>query len=508
MRSSGLANLKLCPAIKTKASHADDPESGVTKQGDISSPKIEPRGGRAPKPHPSPEIPKKSILGRSIDIAPLPKQRPSCGSIPSTSRAHTVQHDNYGHSREIASVDHENAGNASPSAVTNAEISAMQEQVGPSGENTELIDLTLQDSQDGRLDVRSGNTFDNHGLAHGRSLREKGNSSSSKPEWEPHGPIQQGRNIVPRAAPSPKTPLHPVKPLKAPEWLPDPQRLPPLVPSGASDGPTGRAPTEEDLYILLLHRYQKREHSEKQLVVRLRQLQAENTKLCQTAEECRQRLQSSLASNSRQTAEIQAQNLVISDIRDSNARIKSFMTDVYEDQEALKAEATSMNLERKTLREEHDHFRRNIQEAKNATTSSSNALDKIKKDLAEFRQETASLEMSLRDAKLELQNKQNLLSQERRRNTRYENYIAELTRKQNNFTLNIQQDQHHLLGILKGIRDKLSHLENEQAMATLPPKLPALEDCAEMLRGLSKVEVASPEDIADMIRVMQGLAER
>lgn len=492
--------------MKPKVSDADDPGNGETGEEDTRHSKVGSKDDRASKLHSALEMSGTTILGQRVDLAPLTKKLPSGLSTMSASRADAERHGDRGDSDEQASVDHEKAEGVSTSTPMNAKISTSHDQVGCLSEPLQADDLTFQDCRSGQVDVAPNSTSEPSGTAHVGSLTDNGHSISSGAGREPSE--QRGLDFHPSASSAPKSPLQPVRPMKVTKRPPKAQQPPLYTALATTDAPTGRTPSEEDLYILLLHRYRKREHTEKQLAIRLRQSEAENAKLCQAAEDYRQRLETSATSASRQAAQIRAQETVIDDIKDSNARIKSFMTALYEDRKVLRAEATSMNQETERLREERDRLQRDVDEAKKVVHSSGSAMDNIKRHLAEFRQETGHLEISFHDAKLELQNKQKLLSQERRKAIRYENYIAELTRKQHNFSFTVQQEQQHLLNALRGISEKLSHLENERAIVTFPPNLPALDECAEMLRGLTKVETAGPQDIADMVQVAQGLTER
>jgi chromosome segregation ATPase len=278
------------------------------------------------------------------------------------------------------------------------------------------------------------------------------------------------------------------------------------VPHRASVGSTVPAPSEEDLYCLLLHRYRKRESVERNLQVRLRQLEAENMRLSDTTKEYEEKLNMSATTGTKQAARLKAQKIVIDDIKKSYSKIKDFMKGVCEDQETLRGKAAALNQERQKLQDESQGFRYIIEEAQNTTASSRNTVNKIRADFTEVRQQTAYLEISLQEAKLELHNERNLLMQEKQRNARYENHIAELTRKQSDFSSTIQREQQSLLNVLKKIDDKIGYLETKVGNVP-PPDLPALEQCVEMLRVLTKVETASPGDVADMIRVVQGLTE-
>lgn len=281
-----------------------------------------------------------------------------------------------------------------------------------------------------------------------------------------------------------------------------------LLPSGSSAVSASRVPSEEDLYFLLLHRYRKREYTEKQLAARLRQVEAENTNLCEAAQGYQKQLQDSSTSSSQQAAEIRSQKMVINDLKNRYAKIKDYMTMVYNDLEALKAKAISMGQEKQALRDEHDKIYQVIEEAKNSTTSSSHTLTKLKTHLAEVRHDAAYFEQTVNKTYLKLRDEQRLLVQERQKNRKYENHIVDITRQRDRFSFTIQQEQQHVLNALKSIKEKVSGLEMGHAIAAASRNVPALDQCVELLSALVKVETASPADMTDMIQVVHALTKR
>ena len=370
-----------------------------------------------------------------------------------------------------------------------------------------VVELTVNDHQSGDFEHVSKVTEDDR-LTDVEFPEVNRCSSSIEPRQQSTERTRRSHNSADRTLTNPETPLQPVKPSKVVKRTSTLRQHPSSLPSGTSAAPSGRYPSEEDLYYLLLHRYRKREHTEKQLAARLRQLENENTELCLAAREYQQQLESSNTSSSRQAAEIRAQKAIINDIKDSYSKIKDFMKKVCEDQLNLKDKAHSIDREKQRLRDERDSFRHDLEDTKNTTATSSNAMKKIKAKIAECRQNTVLLETSLRNSKLDLQNKQSLLAQEQRRNVRYENHIAEVTRKHDSFSSVIGHEQQRVWSTLQGIRERLGNLETESAQPAQPPNLPAMDQCVEMLKALTKVETATPADITDMIQAVHVLTER
>lgn len=477
------------------------------EQGGSVQIEMEPNNGRPQKRPSILEISASTKTRQKVDIWPPPNQHPSgfCIAPISKPRLGPEQHEHRGHNAEPSCSSNGKASDASSRITRNGESSTFQEQVDSQSEFPQVIDLTANGHGSGQSDVAYQGPIEENSPTHVETLGSNRRSSSSEPGPQSPESITSGPISAGRSTPKSKTPLNPVRPSKVERRLPAPQQQPLSLPPGSSRDSTGRTPSEEDLYFLLLHRYRKREQIEKQLAVRLRQLEIENTNLDQTAQEYRQQLEASTRSSSKQAAEIRAQKTVIDDIRNRYLKIKNYMTNLYEDQKLLKAKALSIDQGGQALQVEYDHFQHNFEQAKNTTTSSSNVINKVKTDLVELRQEIAHLECSLHDAKLELRNAGNLLAEERLRNIKYENHIAEITRKQS-FT--IQQGQQHLLNALKSIKERLYSLETEQVRDASPPNLPALDHCVEMLKALTEIETASPGDVTDMIHVIQGLTER
>jgi hypothetical protein len=470
----------------------------------------EPNDGRPQKRLSILEISASTKTRQKVDIGPPPIWHPSSFCIAPISKPGLGpdQHEHCGHNAESSCSGNGKASDASSRITRNGESSIVQEQTDFQSELPQVIDLIAKGHGSGQSDVAYQGPIEENSTTHVETPGSNGRSSSSEPGPQSPESATPGRMSAGRPTPKPKTPLKPVRPSKVERRLPAPQQQPSSLPPGSSRDSTGRTPSEEDLYFLLLHRYRKREQIEKQLAARLRQLEIENINLDQTAQEYQQQLEDSTRSSSKQAAEIRAQKMVIDDIRNGYLKIKNYMTNLYEDQKLLKAKALSIDRGRQALQVEYDHFQHNFEQAKNTTTSSSNVINKVRTDLVELRQEAARLECSLHDAKLELRNAETLLGEERRRNIKYESHIAEVTRKQNNFSFTIQQGQQHLLNALKSIKAKLYSLETEQVRGASPPNLRALDQCVEMLRALTEIETASSGDVTDMIHVVQGLTER
>lgn len=372
----------------------------------------------------------------------------------------------------------------------------------------QVVDLTLTQHQSGQAQMIEQRTAEETSVTRIGSPEDHGRSSSSKFGTPSMETTRRGRKPAQRAAASPKTPLGPVKPSKVTKGPSILQPQASFVPSGNLAASNGRSPSEEDLYYLLLHRYRKRECTEKQLASRLRQLENENTELDLAAQECTQRLETEIAFSSEQAARIRAQQSIIDDIKNRHSKIKDFMKNVCEEQEVLNHKATLMDLQRQELRNEHDGFRLTLEDAQNITVSCSKVTNKIQTDIAELRQHAALLETSLHSKRRDLQSKESLLKQERLRNTRYEKHISDLARSHGIFDSTIRQEQQHVSSALKSIQDNLNDLKTHHAQSVQPPNIPALGQCVEMLKELVKAETASPADITDMIQVVQGLTER
>jgi hypothetical protein len=397
----------------------------------------------------------------------------------------------------------------SPRAATNVEIPNISEQPGHMNEARQAVDLTRGCHRHRQSDSLLHIPAQDKRPANTASTRDNEHSPCSEKGGRTFRTSEGDRRSIESVHEIPKTPPQHLRLDRVVKNRPVPRQQPLSLPSGNSGVPAGRVPSEEDLYFLLLHRYRKREQTEKQLAARLHQVEVENTELSRTAQEYQQILEASEAASNKQAAELRAQKTVIVNIKDGYLKIKGFMKDVYTDQEALNAKAASINQDRQILRGERDDIRRAIEEANNATMSSNDSMIEIKTRVARFRQEAAHLETSVYDANSKLQIKQRLLMQERSRNIKAEHHLDEITRQQKSFSLKIQQEQQHVLSALNSIRNKLSNLEADHLVAAaLPPELPALDQCVELLTVLAKVETASPADVTDMVHVVRGLAER
>ena len=501
-------NFELFKPHHAEASHTAELTRDQAKGTDLTYRQSKQRESRTLEPLPLTNMSRKTAMANSGDfIPPAGPARPSLNVIP-ISLASTPNPHPHRFIVEEVSMRNEKAGDSSRGIAASTETSGYNDQNDSPPEPLQAVDLTLTQDQSEQTQMIPQRTAEDTSATHVGSPEDYGRSSGSKPGIRSMGTIRSGRKPGEKAPTSPRTPLGPVrqsKVTKAPFIL-QPQTS--SVPLGNLAVSNGRSPSEEDLYYLLLHRYRKREHTEKQLAVRLRQLESQNTEIGLAAQEYKQQLEIEIASSGQQAARISAQKLIIDNIKSSYLKIKEFMKNVCEEQEVLKHKAVSMDRHRQALRNEHDGFRITLDDAQNATVLSSNVMSRIRTDIAELREAATLLENSLHNTCRDLQNKESLLMQEQHRNTKYENHISEVTRNHNIFNSTIRQEQQHLSSALKSIQDNLSDLKTHQAQFIQPSSVPALDYCVKMLKELVKRETASPADVTDMIQIVQGLTER
>jgi hypothetical protein len=407
-----------------------------------------------------------------------------------------------------ASLIQKHASTSSPAVTIDGEVSFLDKQPCALKADSMVVDRTYDKHPSGGMDRVASIVIEDGSSTNVGSPIDKGRPLGSKTGGTSYGAFSRPRPHSGRQSPSPKTPSHLMKRSKVVKNLGNAQPQLLSLPLGNSGVSTARAPSEEDLYFLLLHRYRKREQTEKQLAARLQELESEKAELCEAAEHYRQRLEASTTSCNIYETQIRAQEVSIDEIKDGFLRIKNYMTQVENDQRYLIATAASIDQHGLELRNHRGHIQQSVEEAQEAATSSSNSLKEVQTQLADLLRESAQLEMCVHDAKLELKNNQISLTEERRRSAKYENHIAEITTGQTNFSIAVQQEQKKVLTALQCIKTQLSNLEAVRIPALSPPDPPALDQCVEMLTALTKVETASPADITDVIQVVQGLTDR
>lgn len=481
---------------------ADPLENSEATQGDLMRDNLELTNRQPSKRTSVPETSRRNILTDS------PELRPDFISVLPVSRVGAGLDKNRADDTEPANSDHAKVIDLSPKIGTNAEPSRSSEHTSYRKETQSVVDLTDDDRLNEKRHLSSQSICKEDSPTH-IELSSKGRATSCSEQGRSTPRMVAGaRGTVGSAHRSPKTPSLRARHEGVEKNRTIKQQQPALLHSNNSAVSANRVPSEEDLYFLLLHRYRKREHTEKQLAARLRQVEAENTNLCEAAREYQKQLHDLGTCSSRQAAEIRAQKMVIHDIQNGYAKIKDYMTIVYNDQESLKAKAISMGQEKHALRDEHDRIHQAIEEAIDSTTSSSHAINKLKTQFLEVRHDAVYLEETANKANLKLQGEQQELVQERQKSRKYENHIVDITRQQDRLSLVIKQEQQHVLNALNSIKEKLTGLEADHATAAVPPTLPALDQCVKMLSALVKVETASPAVVTDMIQAVNALTKR
>jgi hypothetical protein len=316
----------------------------------------------------------------------------------------------------------------------------------------------------------------------------------------------------------------PEKPAAVNKVLPNNQQVPqsaapgfqgdtelPLV-RAVSSGPVSAsrdaAPSEEDLFYLLMHRQRQRKDVEARLSARLKHLETVNTRLSKQNQTYRCQISASYISRDKSAAEASFQKEALENFKTRFQKLKTFVNGLGNDYSALRQYADQIKLSQQSLLNEKEDIYRDVQSCRAGSAASEQSVHSIISNVAEVRQSIAQLEESLAEGRRTLEAESRLLLKEQHKNKRLETYLVQVASTQNRYSSAIQDEQKAVLGQLREISAKVSAVEKATTVELQPLLLHNLDECVRMLTRIHDAERVGPADIAKITHAVSSLSER
>jgi chromosome segregation ATPase len=268
------------------------------------------------------------------------------------------------------------------------------------------------------------------------------------------------------------------------------------------------APSEEDLFYLLMHRQRQRKDVESRLSARLKHLETVNTRLSQQNQNYQRQLRASCISRDRSATEAHSQKEALENFKTRFQKLKAFVNGLGHDYSALRQQADQIKISQQTLLNEKEDIRHDVKSCRTASTASEQSVNSIASGFTTLRQSIAASEQSLAEARKALEAENSLLLKEQYKNKRLETYLVQVASTQNRYSAAIQNEQKAVLNQLKDISTKVSAVEKATVAELQPLVLSSLDECVRMLTRIHDAERVEPADMAKFTDKVNVLSER
>jgi hypothetical protein len=268
------------------------------------------------------------------------------------------------------------------------------------------------------------------------------------------------------------------------------------------------APSEEDLFYLLMHRQRQRKDIQNRILVRQKQLETVNARLSQQNHNYQRQLSVARTSQDQSAGEAKVQKVALEDFKARFQKLKTFVNGLGSDYSALRHQADQMKLSQQSLLNEKGDIHRDLRNCHTASAASERSMSSIVANVAKVRESIAPLEHSLLDAEKKLESESHLLSKEQQKNKRLETYLLRVATTQNRYSSGIQNEQKAIRDQLRDITTKINVVEKAMTAEQQPLQLPGLDDCVRMLTTLHDADRVGLADLTKVTDAVSTLSQR
>jgi hypothetical protein len=336
---------------------------------------------------------------------------------------------------------------------------------------------------------------------------------NSKEEENKDGPTEETVKL--RRPHTPQAIAHrlPEKPAKVSEVLSNhQQRLQPAaqgfrsatelplaraVSSGPASSSRDAAPSEEDLFYLLMYRQRQRKDVESRLSARVKHLETTNTGLSQQNQTYQRQLSALHISRDKIADEASFQKEALENFKARFQKLKIFVNGLGTDYSTLRQHADQIKLSQQSLLKEKEDSDRDVHSCRTASAASEQSMNSIVSDLNKVRRSITPLEESLAEATRTLEAESRLLLKEQHKNKRLETYLVHVASTQNRHSSATREEQRTVNAV-----EKATTAEPQRLL------LPSLDECLTMLTGIHDAERVGPADISKITDAISTFSER
>ena len=274
--------------------------------------------------------------------------------------------------------------------------------------------------------------------------------------------------------------------------------------------PSGyNAPSEEDLFYLLMYRQRQRKDVETKAMARQKQLETTNARLSHENQNFQRQLVAAHSSSREESAaNASLQKAALENLKARFQKLKIYVNGLSNDYSDMRHEANQMKHSQQCLFNDKEEIYQDLRDCHTASAASERLMRSIASSVAKVCQSVAPLERSLVDTKMALEGESRLISKEQHKNKRLETYLFQVATTQNRYSSSIQDEQRAILHQMKEITRKIDSVEMATTAEPKPLQIPGLDECVRMLTVLHDVDRVVPADLTKVADAVSILSQK
>ena len=280
----------------------------------------------------------------------------------------------------------------------------------------------------------------------------------------------------------------------------DPSKLP----SNTTD-----APSEQELFCMLMFSIEKSKAERDQLVSRgkakIKTLVHYYKQMKQEKDDVEAALQRSESAHIETADREKSLEAAIEAFKARFKKLKDYASTMQTDHDALRASAAGQVKALKELRDSERERKATVQQVQSTMQQTQATLKRHKAELKAIRDASFQLLLQLDDVKKDLDQRSGQLQHERRKNQRLEGHIVELQNEQRRHNHKAKEDNN---SINKSLTDLQEHFCKFDLLLLRKPEIPqAFGECLDLVRDLHARDHVTPTDfsqISDKVALLQG----
>ncbi|KLJ09944.1 hypothetical protein EMPG_14640 [Blastomyces silverae] len=253
-------------------------------------------------------------------------------------------------------------------------------------------------------------------------------------------------------------------------------------------------PSEEDLFYMLIRRLKKRDEMEAETSAMKERMKDEILALIRTNDDLRSRLWESQIFGKNQQERLNASNSLVERWKAKFNKLRTFVTSVGSDFEALRKEGQILKSTQESLLQEKQQIHETLKQMSDSTGSLKTRWSQHRATISGVRQEFNTLEKSLLIATTRVTESEKLISRESNRVAILENYIKNDSNRQHKQAINIDEKQSQTITKIDAIH---KHIESwNSSQSSIKDEMESgFTSCMSLLKSLSQQQTLKPQDL-------------
>ncbi|OJD25716.1 hypothetical protein ACJ73_02917 [Blastomyces percursus] len=258
--------------------------------------------------------------------------------------------------------------------------------------------------------------------------------------------------------------------------------------------PFASQPSEEDLFYMLIRKLKKRDEMEAEATAMKERMKDEMLALNRTNDDLRSGLRESQIFCKNQQERLKASNSLVERWKAKFSKLRTFVTSVGSDFEALRKEGEILKSTQESLLQEKNQIHGTLKQMSDSTNSLKTRWSQHRATIAGVRQELSTLEKSLLTATTRVTETEKLLSRERNHVATLENYINNHSDRQHRQALKLDEKQSQTITKIESIHKHIESWNSSQS-SIRDEMQTGFTSCMLLLTSLSQQQTLKPQDL-------------